>query len=256
MRAIESNKIVIPTVPAGYLKTLPRPARNSVTRKKEQVDLAPGLARSAIQGYYASISFADAQVGRILDQLEASGLAENTIVVFTSDHGYHMGEHGHYQKTTLFENADRVPLIIAAPGMKARGKRTRSMAELIDFYPTLAELAGLEAPTYLAGVSLASVLDDPNATPRHDALTQYANGYGLRTDRYRYNEWGVNGAKGVELYDHHADPSEMTNLAKRPEHGETITRLAERIRARIATARTAPAGLKRTPVGTRRRNGK
>ena len=140
--------------------------------------------------------------------------------------------------------------------MKARGKSTRSIAELIDFYPTLAELAGLRAPAYLAGVSLAPVLDNPDATPRQDALTQFQNGYGLRTDRYRYNEWGAKGAAGVELYDHRADPNEMINLAKRPEHAETIARLGKRIRERIAAARKAPPGLKQVQVRTKRRNKK
>jgi len=246
------QKIVVPTVPTGYLKTLPRPAQISLTRKKEQVNLDDRLARQAIQAYYASITFADTQIGRILDQLKATGLDKNTIVVFTSDHGYHMGEHGHYQKTTLFENADRVPLIISTPEMKAKGRQTKSIVEMIDFYPTLAELAGLKPPAYISGVSLAPVLDDPTARPRQDALTLYKTGYGLRTDRYRYNQWGKDGADGAELYDHQSDPKEMVNLADRPEHAATVAKLSKRIRARIAAARTAPAGVKQIVVPDRR----
>jgi iduronate 2-sulfatase len=235
--------IVVPRVPEGYLETLPKPARTTLTVKKHNVNLKEDLARQANQAYYASITFVDAQVGRVLDALHATELDENTIVVFTSDHGYHMGEHGHYQKQTLFENADRVPLIISAPGMKQRGEQTDSIAEMIDFYPTLAELVGLQAPAYLSGVSLAGVLDDTGATPRTDALTLKSSGYSLRTDRYRYNEWGADGADGAELYDHRTDPEEMYNLAGDPEHADTVARLSKRIRARIAEARTAPVGV-------------
>ena len=131
-------EIVVPTVPEGYFESIPSPARNSVRRKKEQIDLKPALAKEAIRAYYASITFADAQLGKILDALDANRLSKNTIVVFTSDHGYHMGEHGHYQKTTLFENATRVPLVFAGPGVTAIGKATNAPAEMVDFYPTLA----------------------------------------------------------------------------------------------------------------------
>ncbi len=119
------DKIVVPNVPAGYMDTLPQPARDTLTRKQEQVDLPEETARKAIQAYYASITFMDAQVGRVLDALEKTGLDKNTIVVFTSDHGYHMGEHAYYQKMTLFENATRVPLIISVPGMKTAGQSTQ-----------------------------------------------------------------------------------------------------------------------------------
>ena len=124
-----------------------------------------------------------------------------------------MGEHGHYQKTTLFENATRVPLIISGPGVKARGQSTAAPAEMVDFYPTLAELCGLKAPKYLSGVSLAPALADANARPRSSALSQYGGGYSIRTARYRYTEWGEDGSGGSELYDHSADSAEMQNLA-------------------------------------------
>jgi len=247
------EKIVVPQVPQGYLETLPKPARNSLSRKKNQVNLADDLARQAIQAYYASITFADAQVGRILDTLEASGLNDNTIVVFTSDHGYHMGEHGHYQKTTLFENAARVPLIISAPGAKAVGWETDTPAEMVDFYPTLAELCDLPAPESLSGVSLVPLLRDANAKPRTSALTQYANGYSLRTARHRYTEWGKDGAEGKELYDHRADPAEMTNLANHPDQSAIIERLAKELHARIADAAKPPSGITQIKFENRRR---
>ena len=237
------EKIVVPEVPEGYLDTLPPPARHSITRREEQVDLADNLAGQALQAYYASITFADAQVGRILDTLEETRLVKSTIVVFTSDHGYHMGEHGYYQKTTLFENAARVPLIISGPGVEAAGQSTKAPAEMIDFYPTLAELCGLSAPDYLSGVSLVPVLKNPAARPRPDALTQYASGYSLRTPRYRYTEWGQDAKKGAELYDHDSDPQEMVNLADHSEHSQLIRQLSQQLRRRIVEARRAPEGV-------------
>jgi arylsulfatase A-like enzyme len=230
-------------VPEGYLATLPEPARRSIHRKKDQINLPESVARQAMQGYYAAITFADAQVGKILDALDETGLSDNTIVVFTSDHGYHMGEHGHWQKITLFENAARVPLIIATPGMKTAGQSTKSLAEMVDFYPTLAELCGLNPPEYLSGASLAAVLNDPAAKSRDSALTQWDNGYSVRTAQYRYTEWGENGAEGNELYDHESDPQEMVNLANRAEQADTIARLSKLLHERIADARRAPQGV-------------
>jgi iduronate 2-sulfatase len=247
------EKIVVPQVPEGYLDTLPKPARLSITRKKNQLNLSDKLSREAIQAYYASITFADAQIGRILDALEQTGLDENTIVIFTSDHGYHMGEHGHWQKTTLFENAARVPLVIAGPGVKAAGATTMTPAEMLDFYPTLAQMCGLKPPSYLSGVSLAPVLTDPKAMPRNAALTQFANGYSIRTPRYRYTEWGEEGAEGSELYDHQADSVEMVNLAGIEKHATTVAELSRLLRERVTSARTRPEGLQQIIFENRRR---
>jgi len=237
------EKISVPKVPEGYFDTLPAPAAKSITRKKDQLNLAENLAKQAIQAYYASITFADAQVGRIVNAVDRLGLAENTVIVFTSDHGYHMGEHGHWQKTTLFENAANVPLIIAAPDLEAAGRSTECPAEMIDFYPTLADLCGLEAPANLSGVSLKPALNDPSARPRTDALTQYDIGYSLRAGQYRYTEWGENGSLGAELYDHKTDPEELDNLADSTASETIVRRLSKRLQARIAEARQRPTGL-------------
>ena len=236
--------INVPTVPPGYLETLPPPARKALRAHKEQINLDPHLARQAIQAYHASISYADSQIGRILDALDETGLASNTIVIFTSDHGYHMGEHGHWQKRSLLDQASRVPLIIATPDMKTKGSTTSCPAEMIDFYPTLAELCEIQAPAGLPGVSLVPVLSQPSARPRLDALTRQDGGYTLRTERFRYTEWGKNGASGNELYDHKHDPKELNNLANDPAHSETIAKLTTRLRQRIADANKAPKGLK------------
>lgn len=238
------DEIEVPAVPAGYLDTIPKPARDSLTRKKDQVNLPESLAKEAIQAYRASITFADAQLGRILDALDSTGLASNTVVVFTSDHGYHMGEHGYWQKTTLFENAARVPLIIAAPQTDEAGKTYPNPVELLDLYPTLADLCGLPASEQVQGVSLAPVLKDVSAELRDGALTQFANGYSLRTSRYRYTEWGENGAEGAELYDHESDPVEMNNLADNPEHAATVKALSQQLLGRIEAARRVPKGVR------------
>lgn len=248
-----SEKITVPEVPAGYLDTIPKSARDSVARKPDQLNLPVDVARKAMQAYYASISFADAQLGRVLAALDETGLSKNTVVVLTSDHGYHMGEHGHWQKMTLFENATRVPLIIAVPQMKAAGKSTKSLAELVDIYPTLANLAGLEHPLYLSGLSQTTVLFDPEEKMRDSAFTQMNDGYTVRTDQYRYTEWGKNGDKGAELYDHATDPREMVNLASRPEHAETVTRLSDHLHKRIEETSRPPKGLTQTRFDDSRR---
>lgn len=247
------DQIKLPDVPVDHLAGLPTSARKSITRKKDQLNLPPHLAKQAIQAYYASITFADAQVGRILDALEEAGLAKNTIVLFTSDHGYHMGEHGHWQKTTLFENATRVPLIIAGPGVKARGTTATTPAEMVDFYPTLAELAGVKAPAYVSGKSLVPALKNAKNQVRSSSFTQYDAGYSIRTLRYRYSEWGDGGKGGAELYDHQADAGEYQNLAADPKHQETVKRLSQELRQRVANAGTKPAGLTQIHFENRRR---
>ena len=144
----EREKIEIPEISSNYLATLPEPAVKSIRAKKSQLNLEKERAQEIKEAYYATISFVDAQVGRILDQLE-NGLDKNTIVVFTSDHGYHLGEHGHWQKQTLFENATRIPLIISAPNIENIGVRSISPVELIDLYPTLMDLTNIKHPSML-----------------------------------------------------------------------------------------------------------
>lgn len=238
------DEIRVPAVPSDYLSTIPKPAVASIRRKKDQIDLRDDLARQAIQAYYASISFADSQLGHVLRTLQDTGLAENTIVVFTSDHGYHMGEHGHWQKTTLFENATRVPLVISGPGVIAKGKSTEGLAELVDVYPTMTELAGLTTPKSVSGKSLVPILKDHSTTVRSSAFTQYSNGYSIRTSRYRYTEWGEKGVLGAELYDHESDPEELINLVGSPEVTDVQTELQIQLHIRIEEAKITPQGIK------------
>jgi len=220
---------------------LPSPALGSY--KKEQDKLTDDLRRQCVQAYFASITFMDAQVGRVLDTLDRLGLAENTIVVFTSDHGYHLGEHGLWQKMSVFEESARVPLIIAAPKTGVKGGVARDPVGLIDLYPTLAELCGVKTPENLQGQSLVPMLKDPSVTGRGWAITQVSRrlrkkqgnrfyGYSLRTPRWRYTEW-AEGERGRELYDHDADPRELTNLAANPGYADTIARLSRELRKAV-----------------------
>jgi iduronate 2-sulfatase len=184
--------------------------------------------REAIRAYYASISFLDANVGRLLDALDRLGLATNTIVVFISDHGYHLGEQGQWMKQTLFERSARAPLIIAGPGVSA-GRATSRIVEFLDVFPTLASLAGLTPPEGLHGRPLTALLKNPAAKWDHPAITQVRRGpaatsffgYSVRTEKWRYTEWD-GGKRGLELYDEVADPEESTNLASDPKHQKVV----------------------------------
>jgi iduronate 2-sulfatase len=236
------DSIEVPTIPEGYFDTLPKPAVQTLQDKRDQLNLSTELAKQTIQAYHASISFADAQIGRVLDSLDRHGFAENTIIVFTSDHGYHMGQHGHWQKRTLFENGTRVPFIMAGPGI-AKNQSAVSLAEMVDFYPTLCSLAGLPIPDFVSGMDLSPALGDPTQMTRQDALTQHATGYALRTDRYRMVQWGEDGADGFELYDHQNDPAEMKNLADDPKYSEVMESLRDRMKQRIQSATMKPKGL-------------
>ena len=195
-------------------------------------------ARNLLRGYRACVSFMDAQVGRVLAELDRLGLRERTVVVFWGDHGYHLGENGVFTKMTNFELGTRVPLIVRVPGQKTAAQRTRALVELVDLYPTLAELCGLPRPPHLEGASFAPLLSDPARPWKRAAFSQYLRpgpdqfiGRSMRTDRWRYTEW-VNGRKqsaGRELYDEEADPKENVNLAGEAKNQELISQLAAQL---------------------------
>jgi uncharacterized sulfatase len=253
------DKMPVAYTPPGDLDDIPTPALTS-----RRTDMDDKIQRLALQSYFASVSFMDQQVGKVLDALDRLKLRDKTVVVFHSDHGYHLGEHGClWQKQSVFEESARVPLVISAPGQKAIGKGAASPAELIDVYPTLAELCGLTPPSNLSGKSLVPQMNDPSTTGKGFALTQVRRGgggggkakakandpnatakqkakagpsfagYSLRTERYRYTEWDE-GKQGVELYDHESDPHEFTNLAKDPKHAETVKQLSGKLQSLVA----------------------
>ncbi len=224
-----AEKMKLPHVPAGDLDDVPVPAR--AMDNLPRYGMNEEQQRQAIAGYYASVEFMDEQVGRLLAALDRLDLRKNTLVIFTSDHGYNLGEHQMWQKLSLFEESARVPLIVSAPGFeRSAGRKAQGVAELIDVYPTIADLLGLKekAPRNLQGRSLRPLLEQPEKTEwekRYAFTVTHQQGEGLRTPRWRYNRWGANGKDGEELYDHSKDPREFTNLARSPEHATVLAEM-------------------------------
>ncbi|MEM1068142.1 MAG: sulfatase [Planctomycetota bacterium] len=210
-------------------------------------NLGPSDLLRATQAYYACVSFIDAQVGRLLDSLERLELSNDTVVVFWSDHGYHLGEHqGIWQKRTLFEQSARAPLIMRAPNQLGNGTACPRVVEFLDIYPTLMQLSNIPAPKHLAGRDLSPLLANPNVDwngiavtqvlrPQDDRLSAPVMGCSIRTQRWRYTEW-AEGDVGVELYDHHTDPMEFHNLAVDPDPASkaVIKRLRPMLRERAS----------------------
>jgi len=228
------DSIALPFNPADDRDDIPDPALNI---RPANYGLSDEQCRQCIQAYYASISFMDAQVGRLLDTLERLNLSDNTIVVLWGDHGYLLGQHGQWMKQSLFEESAQVPLLIAAPHMQGNGQACRRIVETIDIYPTLCDLAGLPVPDGLEGTSLKPVMDAPERAWKSAAFSQYprgeAMGYSMRTPRYRYTEWLEPGKEplGVELYDHVVDPGETANLAAHPDKRVLAAGLSKRLKA-------------------------
>ncbi len=206
----------------------------------ENGKVTDAMALKLIRGYRACVSFMDAQLGRVLDELDRLGLRENTLIVLWGDHGYHLGENGVFTKMTNFENGTRVPLIVSFPGMKTAGQRTKALVELVDLYPTLAELCVLPVPKHLEGTSFVQLLEKPDQPWKKAAFSQYLRtgkppytGRSIRTDRWRYTEWHdlKQQPAGTELYDELSDPQENVNLAGDPAYVETRRDLSERLQA-------------------------
>jgi arylsulfatase A-like enzyme len=190
-------------------------------------------AREAMRAYYACTSYMDAQLGRLLDELEKLGLSKNTIIVLWGDHGWHLSEKGMWAKGTLFEVSARGPMIIADPSRKAAGRASPRTVQYLDMYPTLADLCGLPRPKHLEGASLRPLLDKPDAPWNRPAYTVQVRGWfigrSVRTERWRYTEWDE-GRRGAALYDHDNDPHEMRNLAADPKHAATVAQLRKLLR--------------------------
>jgi len=198
------------------------------------------LAREIRHAYYACISYVDSLVGGLVNELESSGQLNNTLIVFTSDHGYQLGEHSLWSKHTNFELATRVPLFISVPNAASHGRSTDSLVELVDLFPTLAELFGLPLPDHLEGISFAPLLSDSEASGRTEAFSEFtrrgARGCSIRTERFRYVEWrDVNTGEVVaqELYDHAKDPHENENVAGKGEYSGEVASLSARLAERM-----------------------
>lgn len=203
--------------------------------------VSPQQARELKHAYYACVSYTDAQVGRVLKQLDDLGMRERTVVVLWGDHGWQLGEHGMWDKHSNYETSTRIPLITRMPGTKPG--RTRALVESVDIYPTLCELAGLTVDDSLEGHSFVPLLLDPNTKWKDAAFSQYRRvipgygkiargmGYSMRTDRYRLTEWRVPGTdfREYELYDHETDPGENENIANNSENAALLERLKNRL---------------------------
>jgi uncharacterized sulfatase len=239
----------LPSVPANLTELFPAPAL--ATHKKAELEMSDDLRRRALQAYHAATTFMDARVGELLDALDRLQLTERTIVVFHSDHGYHLGEKHLWQKMSIFEESARVPLIIAVPGNRANGRTCLRPVELVDLHKTLTDLCGVAAGAKTEGHSLRPLVEDPEAKWEHAAFSQVTRGAAVgtfekpgtakkkatrqimgrsvRTERWRYTEWDE-GRAGVELYDHNQDPGEYHNLAHDPQHAQTVAELKDILR--------------------------
>jgi iduronate 2-sulfatase len=230
------DKLPLPPKIEGDWEDIPKPGINYKTSSGMKMDEI--RQRKAIGSYYASVAYLDAQVGKVLDALEKAGQANNTIVIFTSDHGYHLGEHDFWAKVSLLDESSKVPLIIKVPGKKPAV--CHSIVELLDLYPTTAKLCGFEVPTRLQGKDISKLLDDPSATVRNTALcvSPRTNGYLLREEKWAYIQYEEDASKGIELYDMVADPKQYTNLAAKPEHAAKVTEFKAKLKAKLAAVRS------------------
>ena len=235
------GKLVLPTVPDDASPHLPHSIGSGWRRVFDK--FTDRERREFMRAYYAGASFMDAQLGRVLAALDRSGLADDTTVLFFSDHGYQLGTHGWWNKNTLYDESCRAPLIVATPDMPetARGQACSAMVEFLDLFPTLTELCGLPAPPGIQGKSFASLLSRPDGTHKDAAYTVVRRGSilgrSVRAKRWRYTEWDF-GRQGAELYDHRTDPGEYRNLAKSAEHRETVKEMRAVLQRYARSGRT------------------
>ena len=232
------------------LDTQRSPRAAFASAKKEQDNLDVETTREILQAYYASVRFMDVQVGKVLKRLDELGLTESTAIVFTSDHGYHLGEHGLWQKMSLFEQSARVPLLLVLPGITQGGSVVETPVSHVDLFPTLCAATKTTAPEDLQGQNLVPLCQNLTQKGRGWALTQVSRGggkenrffgYSLRTERWRYTEWD-NGEKGTELYDHFNDAMEVENLAENSEFQETVKDLREMLQQAVAKSLPTEGG--------------
>ena len=232
--AIEISKYKIPYVPENDRGDIPNINFHLKGAGFNFIPKAQGIQYA--HAYYAAIHFVDELAGKLISELEQEGLANNTVIVFTGDQGFHLGEHGHWHKSTMFEEACRVPLIIVDPSQKEKGKTCTNLTGLIDIYPTLCDLAGLEPPHQLSGLSLVPQLNNVELPGKEYEFTMGSpQGYGIRTKSHRYTEWRTDkiNADFSMFYDLENDPDEFENLVGNPEYNEVIQKLKEKLNVKI-----------------------
>jgi arylsulfatase A-like enzyme len=237
------EQIVMPPQVANDWDDIPKQGINYVTSVNGQ--MTKEQEKKAVAAYYASASFLDAQVGKVLQVLKDEGLDDNTIVIFTSDHGYHLGEHRFWMKVSLLEESVRVPLIIKVPGKNPAV--CHSFAELIDLYPTVSELAGLKTPENTQGESLASMLDHPEYEVRDFAFAVSKRfgrmGYLIRTEKWAFIQYGEDAEGGMELYNMKYDSGQFNNLATHPDYQEVVEAMQDRLRKKLQEVRDNDLGI-------------
>ena len=229
------DKMVLPEKVEGDWDDIPKAGINYKTSVNMKMDIR--RQKKAVGGYYASVSYMDAQVGKVLDALDRAGLTDKTIIIFTSDHGYHLGEHDFWAKVSLRDESAGVPLIICVPGKKPAV--CHSLVELIDLYPTISNLCGLGVPSNVQGKDISRMLDEPSYKVR-DAVFCVApmrKGFLLREDRYAYIQYGEDASGGIELFDSRTDPKQYTNLAASPEHRSIVARFKTAMEAKLKEVR-------------------
>lgn len=219
---------------------IPKAGINYKTSKNMKMDLR--RQKKAVGGYYASVAFMDRMVGQVLNGLKEAGLEDNTIVIFTSDHGYHLGEHDFWAKVSLHDESAAVPLIIRMPGKKPAV--CHSLVELLDLYPTLSNLCGLEVPKHLQGKDISMMMTDPTKEVRSAAFSVNGKGFLLREQDWAYIAYGKNGQGDEELFDMKQDPKQFTNLAKDPKHAQIIARFQKQMANKLREVRTNDLDLK------------
>ena len=231
-------QMILPAKINGDWDDIPRAGINYKTSKNMKMNVV--RQKKAVAGYYASVAYMDAQVGKVMDGLKKSGLDEKTIVIFTSDHGYHLGEHDFWAKVSLHEESARVPLIISVPGKKPA--LCHSLVELLDLYPTIASLCGLNVPSRLQGKDICRMLDDPSHIVRDAAFCVNRRGFLLREDNWAYIQYGESAQSGVELFDMAKDPKQYTNIAGVPTYKPVVDRFKARFAAKMKAVRNNDLG--------------
>ena len=233
--------VVLPKKVNGDWNDIPERGINYVTSVNGQMSIEQ--QQKAVAAYYASVSFMDAQVGKVLQTLKDEGLEDETIVIFTSDHGFHLGEHDFWMKVSLHEESARVPLIIKMPGKEPAV--CNSFVELIDLYPTIASLAGLEYSEHLQGEDISMTLEDPSHEVRDIAFSVSQGGktFLMRSDDWAYIQYDEDAGAGMELFDMSNDPGQYTNLAHLPEYAEVVSEMKSRLEEKLVEVRDNDLGI-------------